>query len=387
MRDTKEQNKKVNLKLAQLLRLCLGKNIPFVTFRLPNNTSIQTWVQLSGKFNFYENIHKVIDKTGFVYAPFHRKTNFPIVFIEPELIIENEEFEESLIEEISGKPLLYPQYPFEVSYEISKKEYLTQAESYIKSFDENFRKVILSRVHIEKKPDYFDAGSFFMDLQKSYPNAFCHLINIPGAGTWTGATPETLVRTHENNVQTISLAGTQTYSGKDQIVNWPEKELEEQQIVTDYIAVVFQKFKIRNYKKERVQNLIAGNAVHLATKFSFDKSLIEKEFGKFISALHPTPAVCGFPKAKALELIMQTEKHNREYYAGYCGPINYNCATDLFVNLRCMKILKDKLALFVGGGMTAQSIPNKEWEETILKANTLLSILKNLPNGSKSSDE
>jgi len=52
-----------------------------------------------------------------------------------------------------------------------------------------------------------------------------------------------------------------------------------------------------------------------------------------------------------------------------------NEKTDLFVNLRCMKILKDKLVLFVGGGLTEQSEPQSEWEETVLKAKTLLSIL------------
>jgi len=96
---------------------------------------------------------------------------------------------------------------------------------------------------------------------------------------------------------------------------------------------------------------------------------------EFITNLHPTPAVCGLPKDKSLELILQTEKHNREYYAGYCGPINYQNKTDLFVNLRCMKILEDQLALFVGGGLTKDSVPTKEWDETVLKAKTLLSRL------------
>jgi len=361
--------------LVKLLNLCLQKNIPFVTFRLSQMTSIQTWVQLSGKFNFYENIYEVVGKTGFIYAPFHRKTNFPIVFFEPELIINNENFDDALLEKIANQEPIYPEYHIEEPFEISKTDYLKQAESYITSFDTNFRKAILSRVQIKNKPENFNVGKYFMDLQNNYPNAFCHLINIPGAGTWAGATPETLMRTHENTAQTISLAGTQKYTGKGQIVNWPEKELGEQQIVTDYIEGVFQKFEIINYKKEKVQNLIVGNAVHLATRFSFDKSLFGENFGKFISALHPTPAVCGFPKEKALELIIQTEKHNREYYAGYCGLINYNGATDLFVNLRCMKILKDKLALFAGGGLTKQSEPKKEWGETVLKAETLLSIL------------
>ncbi|MCD4729060.1 MAG: isochorismate synthase [Bacteroidales bacterium] len=362
-------------KLLQLINLCLEKNIPFVSFRFPGESAIKTWIQLSGKFNFFESFQEVANQSGFVYAPFHRKTNFPIVFFEPELIFENDNFEESLIEEIADRSPLYPEYDYESPFEITKEEYLKQAEDVIHSFDKDFSKAVLSRVHIENNPEHFDAGKFFINLQRAYPNAFCHIINIPGAGTWTGATPETLLRMNENTAQTISLAGTQPFYKKDQIVTWQEKELEEQQIVTDYIERVFEKFEIKDYKKEKVQNLHAGNAIHLATKFSFDKSSIEKQLGSFISEIHPTPAVCGFPKEKAIELILQIEKHNREYYAGYCGLINMNNKTDLFVNLRCMKILKDKLALFVGGGLTAQSDPQNEWTETVLKAETLLSIL------------
>ncbi len=360
-------------KLIQLINICLEKNIPFVSFRLPNESNLKTWVQLSGKFNFVEHFHEVAKQSGFVYAPFHRKTDFPLVFFEPELIFENDNFDDSLIREISEKEPLYPEYKYDLPFEINKNEYLKQAKIFIESFDINFPKAVLSRIQVEHKPVHFDTGKFFLKLQKTYPNAFCHLFNIPGAGIWVGATPETLLRMNKNTAQTISLAGTQPF--REDEISWQEKEIEEQQIVTDYIEGVLNKFEIKEFHKEKVQNLMAGNAVHLASKFSFDKVNIEKKLGEFISALHPTPAVCGFPKERALELIFQKEKHNREYYAGFCGPLNMNDKTDLFINLRCMKILKDKLALYVGGGLTAQSDPNMEWEETLLKAETLLSIL------------
>ena len=365
----------MSTKLAQLINLCLEKNIPFVSFRLPEESDMVTWIQLSGKFNFAEHFYEVANQSGFAYAPFHRKTSFPIVFFEPELIFKNDNFEESLIKEISEKEPLYPEYKYKFPFEIGKQDYLKQAESFICSFDKNFPKAILSRVQIENKTERFNAGEFFIKLQQNYLNAFCHIINIPGAGTWAGATPETLLRINENIAQTISLAGTQAFRVGEQNINWQEKELEEQQIVTDYIESILKNFKILDYTKEKVQNLHAGNAIHLATKFSFNKTTIEKHLGEFISALHPTPAVCGFPKGQALNLILQTEKHNREYYAGFCGPLNMDEKTDLFVNLRCMKILNDKLALFIGGGLTKLSDPQNEWEETVLKAETLLSIL------------
>jgi len=358
-------------KLTHLLNLCVQKNIPFVSFRLPNEKKIQTWIQISGKFNFFESIHEVEKKAGFVYAPFHRKTNFPIVYFEPELILENENFEISIIDKISEQQPMYPVYEMKEIAEISKGEYLQQANLFIDSFDEKFQKAILSRVHLEKKPKSFEAGKLFIKLQETYPNAFCHLINIPGAGVWAGASPETLLRIDKNKATTISLAGTKAKSN----TQWTEKELEEQKIVTDYIENTFAQFGIVMYDKENNQNHQAGNLFHLATKFSFHKKDLEKKLTEFISGLHPTPAICGLPKEKALDLILQTEKHNREYYAGFCGTINIEGQTDLFVNLRCMKILPDQLALYVGGGITKSSVAEKEWEETVLKANTLLSVI------------
>ncbi len=295
------------------------------------------------------------------------------MFFEPELIVENDKVEDSLIEEISKKGPLYPEYKYDLPFETSQQEYLKQAKNIIDSFDKDFPKAVLSRVQIENNPKNFDAGSFFIKLQEVYPNAFCHIINIPGAGTWAGATPETLLRINESSAQSISLAGTKPFQITD--IHWEEKELEEQQIVTDYIESVLKGFEIQDYKKEEVQNLKAGNAIHLATKFGFERSKIENHLGDFISQLHPTPAVCGLPKEKALNIILQTENHNREYYAGFCGPINMKEKTDLFVNLRCMKIMKENLAIYVGGGLTAQSDPLDEWDETLLKAETLLSIL------------
>lgn len=360
-------------KLSQLINLCHQKNIPFVSFRLPGESAIKTWVQLSGKFNFVETFDEVADHTGFVYAPFHRRTNFPVVFFELELVFENDGFEDSLIDQISEMDPLYPDYNPEFPLEISNSEYLEQANTFIHSFDKDFRKAVLSRVHFEEKPKHFNPGEFFIKLQSTYPNAFCHIINIPGAGCWTGASPETLLKIDATSAQTISLAGTQPFKPKD--IAWEGKELEEQRIVTDYIESVLKSFEIGDYKKEKAQNLQAGNAIHLATKFSFNRNCIDKQLGKFISEIHPTPAVCGLPKEKALDLIFKTEKHKREYYSGFCGPINMKGKTNLFVNLRCMKILPDKLALFIGGGLTAKSDPKLEWEETVLKANTLLSIL------------
>jgi isochorismate synthase len=376
MQDKGKRRYSGGLRLAKLINLCLEKNIPFVSFRLPDENAVRTMIQLSGKFNLFETFQEAADRSGFVYAPFHRKTDCPVVLFEPELIIENDNFNDSLLNEISEKEPLYPHATYKKPFETNKEEYLKGVESVIHSFDKTLSKTVLSRIHLENKPDHFDPGKFFVDLQEKYSNVFCHLINIPGAGNWAGATPETFLKMDDERVQTVSLAGTQPIAEGKKDILWKAKEMEEQRLVTNYIIEILKRFDIKDFQIEGPQTISAGNACHLSTKFSFEKSFIQNRVGEFIDCFHPTPAVCGLPKEKALEMILKTEKHNREYYAGFCGTLNMDGKTDLFVNLRCMKILKDKLVLFVGGGLTAKSHSEKEWEETVLKAQTLLSLIQ-----------
>lgn len=321
---------------------------------------------------FVEHFDEVAELTGFVYAPFHRLTNYPVVFFHPEIIFENENFENSLLEELENCEPLYQDYKIEVPISVPQKEYLQQAEHMIGTFNDLLSKAVLSRVTLKKKPENFQAENFFLQLTDSYPEAFCHLINIPGAGCWAGATPEALLTKKEKFFETVALAGTMAYTDNKEVL-WGDKECKEQEVVSGHIEDVIKKVGIRDYKKSQVENLKAGQLLHLSTRFKFPADSLGDNFGDFIQKLHPTPAVCGYPKETALDLILKTEKHNREYYSGFCGPINYKESTDLFVNLRCMKILKENLAFYSGGGLTAGSVPINEWEETQLKAKTLLS--------------
>lgn len=362
-------------KLLRLINVCLAKNIPFVSYRLPGRQSIYTWVQLSGRIIFAENINEIADKHGFIYAPFHRRTNLPVVLFEPELIFKNYDIQEHLLSKINGMEPLYPFRSEPESIQITKEEYLQKASGLIHLCEGDLKKVVLSRIHKVSKTPGFDAGNFFMRLQEKYPQAFCHLIHIPGSGTWTGASPETLLRMDGTTAKTVSLAGTQPKKSEATEIRWNDKEMEEQRLVTDFIIQILNQFKIKDYRIEGPQTIEAGNAVHIATSFLFDQLFLKNRTGDFLNQIHPTPAVCGIPTEKALQLILQTETHNREYYSGYCGLFNVKERTDLFVNLRCMKILEQSFNLYVGGGITAKSVPKKEWEETELKAQTLLSLI------------
>jgi isochorismate synthase len=99
--------------------------------------------------------------------------------------------------------------------------------------------------------------------------------------------------------------------------------------------------------------------------------------GPVIRALHPTSAVCGMPLEAALTFLLNNEPYDRRYYTGYLGELNLgtDAQTHLYVNLRCMEI-KDQMAhIYVGGGITKDSDPELEWQETVAKSETMLHVL------------
>jgi len=253
----------------------------------------------------------------------------------------------------------------------------------------NFQKVVLSRTDEEELNSDFSTVHFFESLCQVYPQAFVSAFYIPSLQqTWICATPEVLVSINEEGIfKTISLAGTQSVINQDgqitkaQDARWSQKEIEEQAFVSRYIIECFKKIRLREYIEIGPKTIQAGNLLHLKTEYRVDtKSLNFPQLpGIMLSLLHPTSAVCGTPKESAIDWIKRAEAHDREFYSGYVGPVNLNDGIYLYVNLRTVKIMKDSkgyLATYYAGcGITEDSDPEKEWEETEMKCQTLQRIL------------
>lgn len=166
----------------------------------------------------------------------------------------------------------------------------------------------------------------------------------------------------------MSLAGTKTADK-----TWTPKELDEQKIVTDSILEGLTQTNCKNINADGPQTIQAGKVQHLKTAISATLETPNK-WAEVIRILHPTPAVCGLPKSKALTYIPQLEKHNRQFYTGFVGIINAH-SKHLFVNLRCMQHYNGFAKLYLGGGITAGSNQDDEWNETEKKGMTLATIL------------
>lgn len=322
-------------------------------------------------------------------APFDTRNGIPHHLIRPDLVLESNQISRSVmrqVEELESGPS--PSWKDSKPHVIGKTPYMEQVKE-IKSSISNgaFQKAVLSRIRVIEGSYFPLLSKIFQALCRKHPNAFVYLFKS-GSECWMGASPEPLLRLRESRLSTVSLAGTRPYAERHMNIDkWTVKEVLEQEYVTRYIHDVFHAFGIRDYRVSSPYVKKAGNLVHLRTDFSFDFERIRGRLWELVEALHPTPAVAGQPKDEAIRFIKALEPHDREYYTGFLGPVSKDGEVDLFVNLRCMKITPEYLSLFVGGGITLDSDPSDEWDETRLKAESLLKILRTYIRNIETRDE
>lgn len=271
-----------------------------------------------------------------------------------------------------------PDIPFqwqELPESLSHSAYLQKADIYLNGIRSGqLQKAILSKVKKIEKPEDFDPVRFFGTLCAKYPQAFVHLAYHPDGGMWMGATPELLLKLEGKEVTTMALASTQPVNDLHQY-NWGDKEMEEHLMVGQHIESVFSEHNYQLSLKDGPQAVEAGPVAHLRTVYRF-ASGNKTDFKKLLNDLHPTPAVGGLPAKEAVDFISHHEGYDRKYYCGFLGETDFEKDARLFINLRCMQIGRDEIAIYSGGGITADSDPESEWEETVQKSRTLLGTLK-----------
>jgi isochorismate synthase len=367
---------KHNAPVIQALGICHSKKVPFAAYKLPGKTSITVVIQKDSAAYAIANLTDNMPEKGFLIAPF-LKGETEAYLIKPDIILQNG-ISAAELSELHALPEKSTDDHSEIyANDTRKEEYLQLVENSIEKINSGeFEKVVLSRVKSIKGSYGAHIESIFQILCESYPNAFVYLFCINGQ-CWTGATPEPFICSQKSELKTVSLAGTRPYSEEDMnLGNWNKKELLEQEYVTRHIEKTLNKYGITSFTKCGPFIAKAANLLHLRTDFVFSKSEVGNRLASLISALHPTPAVCGMSTGKAMDFITSVERHNREYYTGYLGPVGIDDDIQLYVNLRCLKLYDNCVVLFMGGGITNDSIAEEEWRETEIKAETLLAVLR-----------
>lgn len=254
---------------------------------------------------------------------------------------------------------------------VNKGEYLAMANSTIQRIkDGDFSKVVLSRLVVEQTAAV-DWSEVFKSLMVGYKDAFLFIFNSEESGLWIGASPELLLKNGGDGVlSTMALAGTRVVAAHD--VKWDEKNVVEQRMVADYVGDKFRDVGL-DFTVSAPYNRKAGAIEHICNDFRTENAT-PRQITNLLKLLHPTPALAGIPTAKVIDYLLETEVHSRGYYGGYIGYTN-GAEFEYYVNLRSVQVGVTTSAAYVGGGITADSIAESEWEETEQKSRSILKFI------------
>lgn len=335
----------LNNETLSKINLLIASQNPFALFRLP----------------FQQDIYLIIEdskaEANFHLQSFNQKENYTI----QGKLLTNEEIQSLSIPKHKPKS-----FNDSDSFYMNQSEYEEYVNEIVALCQSNETKKIVAARKKKHPIQLSNIAQVFNQLCTHYEHAFINLHHSP-LGCWVGATPEILLKNQEKSYQTVALAGTKQINDDSP---WNAKEIEEQQIVTDYIIQNLKELEVTKVKQSKPYTFSAGNIKHLKTDIQFEAYSLKP----ILNALHPTPAICGIPKQFAFDYIQQKERNSRELYSGLIG-FSFKNRTHYYVNLRCMRIFKDHVDIYVGAGITNDSIPQNEWTETENKSRTILNVL------------
>ena len=225
----------------------------------------------------------------------------------------------------------------------------------------------------------------YEELRKTNPSPFSGLLMLE-EGSIISSSPERLVSVKKNIIETRPIAGTRP-RGKTGITDVElsrelissAKERAEHLMLVDLerndIARVCEAGSV---KVDEMMVVESYSHVHHIVSNIKGKLKEGIKPGKIISAVFPGGTITGCPKVKCIEILGNLEKIGRGPYTGSFGYINHNGNLDLNILIRTLVREENKLSLRAGGGIVADSIPEKETLETEVKANAMLKALQNL---------
>lgn len=368
-----------NIKNIGIIDQLIEKELGLAIFRLPGENEVSLILSSMDQIEQLSDFSLLNDTEGFVMAPFQCNAEHPVIVLRPDITMNGiRSVDEFLQSNAIEKWLSMPSAKMTES-----KSWCNTAEK--KAYEESFNiflnalirkeadKLVLSRCHIEPNDEGITPGKTFLKACNRYPDAFVYLCYTPISGIWIGSSPEMLLSGTTPQFHTVALAGTKSLRRDGKSVRWDTKNRQEQQWVVTYLKQLFADLNIA-WNENDTCSVKAGNVVHLKTTFDFifdDPSQI----GTLLKKLHPTPAVCGFPKDAAYQFILNHEGYDRTYYSGFIGILSSMKQTNLYVNLRCMKWTLSQRFLYAGGGLLDNSRLQNEWKETEAKLQTMLALL------------
>jgi isochorismate synthase len=242
-------------------------------------------------------------------------------------------------------------------------------------------KVVLAREVMARGDGVLAADAVARALRGAYPACFTYLVSGSDGTVFTGASPELLVRRTGATATCQPMAGS-VARGQDEAEDEAlavslvasAKDAAEHQVTAGSVAAALAPLA-RSVERGRPEVVRLTNIQHLATTIRARLTEPPANLLELAAALHPTPAINGWPPAAARRLIAELEGMERGWYAGAVGWIDGRGDGELAVAIRCGLLWEDGARLYAGNGMMPDSDPQSELLETELKFKALLGAL------------
>ncbi|MDI1442665.1 isochorismate synthase DhbC [Polyangium sp. 6x1] len=272
-----------------------------------------------------------------------------------------------------------------------RDEYLRGVERALASIrDDELSKVVLSRMLELRLSDPVELHPLLERLSKQNASGYTFAVRLPegrGSGpsqprTLIGASPELLVSRSGKTVFANPLAGSAPRSPdpeedrrRAKALLASEKDRREHAVVVEAVADALRPF-CRSLSVPPRASLLHTEAMwHLSSPITGELADLSISSLKLAMALHPTPAVCGYPTARARAAIESIEPFDRGFFTGLVGYCDAAGDGEWAVTIRCADIRGDMVRLYAGAGVVAGSTPERERAEIAAKMRTVLSAL------------
>ena len=264
----------------------------------------------------------------------------------------------------------------------SKNKFLNivnKAKNYIKLGD--IFQVVLSQrfeAKLTKKP-----LEIYKKLRVTNPSPFMYFFNFKDFQI-IGASPEILVRLRDDKITVRPIAGTRPRGKTSSQDKFYEKDLlKDKKELSEHLMLLDlgrnDAGKVSKINTVKVtESFVIEKYSHVMHIVSNVVGKYNKKFSKFKSLLAGFPAgtVSGAPKIRAMEIIDELENSKRKVYAGGIGYFSANGEFDTCIALRTAVAKNNKFYVQAGAGIVADSVPKKEYEETVNKAKALINALR-----------
>lgn len=303
-------------------------------------------------------------KISFYFPDFFLEEKKPWFLFEKTFLVEKQVFLECLPKKLK--------FSHALTWNLNgKQNYQKAFNDGKKAFETNLLKKIV--LYVYEMCSSFSSNKLPFLIEKAL-----HKQNSFSYGLWDktsgmiGATPELLFyySSLKKSVETVACAGTKSVKINESDFLTHAKDRIEHDFVVKGIVDSFKDYA--TIKQNPLEIKKCGSIQHLFTKFSLT---LQKElsFEKIVKLLHPTPALGTYPKEIGFELLKKYNKEMPRYrYGAPCGYYDPLSGDGLcYVAIRNTQWFKEKAYIFAGGGIVENSEFEDEWQEILLKLETI----------------